>query len=192
MSRKILFMLMALSIIPVARSCDVTFGYPLPVMENVSPVSFGPVLEELDNYEPVRSTVFLFINLAALFLFARFLLRRVKSVEWLSSVYEALLVVSFVQWSGFLFLYVPEPKGGGFKALGEAYWRFIEVFSLDVPARLSNQLFDGWLEKELRDTILFRAWLTFVIVVLVFVFYGLGRLWDLIERGSKRKDVHAV
>ena len=175
MNKKILFVLVALSLIPMARSCDMTAGYPLPVVEDISMT--GPAADFIENYRPVRSTVFLVINVAALLLLARLLLKKIRPGRWLASFYDAVLFISFVHWSGLLMCYVAEPPEGTILyKLGEAYWAFIGIFATAVPDWLSSDVLAGWLKMDLRDNIIYRVWFTFVTAALVFVFYGLRRL----------------
>jgi len=185
MNKKILIVLAAMCLIPIARSCDMTVGYPLPVVEDV--YLNNPVIDFIENYRPVRSTAFLFVNLAVLLLLGRFLLKKIRPGRGLASLYDAVLFISFVHWSGLLMCYVPEPPEGTFLyKIADAFWIFIGIFATEVPGWLSSEVFEHWLDWEKRDIILYRAWFTFATVALVFIFYGLRRLTDLRRRASSR------
>jgi len=181
MSRKVLFVLAAMSLIPIARSCDMTMGYPLPVAEDISLIE--PLSDFVENYRPVQSTVFLLVNLAVLLLLGRFLLKKIRPGRWLASFYDGVLFISFVHWSGLLMCYVAEPPEGTFLyKLGDAYWVFIGIFATEVPAWINSRVLDFSPEMEWRDNIVYRVWFTFVTAALVFIFYGFRRLADLRRR----------
>ncbi len=175
MKKKIIFLLAVLSITPIARSCDMTLGYPLPAVVDIS--SSDPLLALKDNYQPVRSTVFVFINLAVMLFLARLLLKKVKSTLWLYSFGDALLLNVFVHWSGFFLCYVDSTKNRIADGVLEAYWAFVGVIATEVPGRVSSGFLSDWLKPDTtRDNIIFRVWFAIATALLTVLFFGLRKL----------------
>ncbi len=174
MKKKIIFLLAVLSITPIARSCDMTLGYPLPAVVDIS--SSDPLLALKDNFQPIRSTVFVLINLAVMLFLARLLLKKVKSTLWLYSFCDALLLNVFVHWSGFFLCYVDMTKNRLADAILDAYWTFVGLIATEVPGRVSNELLADWLKPDTRDNIVFRVWFAVATALLTLLFFGLRKL----------------
>lgn len=170
MKKRILFIFLVLSITPFARGCDITAGFPLPIVNGLDR-GF-----DITQFLRVKSIIFLLLNISILSLIAAALIKRQQYIRLLSSFYNALLINLWVYWTGFLiwinYLYRDPPK-----ILSDIF-SLSFIYACSLPKKIAYLITKEKYGVPLVDDILYRIWFVIITILLTALFYWARRIKD--------------